>query len=152
MLSANFSLDEFTISQEAARKGLENIPNAKQQEAIKRLIGRVLQPLRDHLRRPIVISSGFRSAAVNQVVGGARTSQHTRGEAADIYVVGMSTEDLIDVIRSMHLPFDQLIDEFGRWVHVSHSFSGPQRQQVLVARKRGKRTFYTPYGERNQHA
>lgn len=144
-LGPNFSLEAFTLSQEAIRHNLPNIPNAKQIEAAKRLVVRVLQPLRDHLKRPVIVSSGFRSFAVNRAVRGARNSQHCKGEAADIYVSGMTTRQLVDTILMLHLPFDQVIDEFGSWVHVSHAFTGPQRGEVLVARMKGKRRVYSPY-------
>jgi len=140
MLTKNFSLEEFTVSQEAVRGGLRNQPDAVQTDAIRNLCLSVLEPLRSRVKRPIVISSGFRSKSLNTRIGGAATSQHCRGEAADIMVPGVATADLVDIMRSMRLPFDQLIDEFGRWVHVSHT-SG-NRGEVLVASRRGGKTQY----------
>jgi hypothetical protein len=141
-LSENFSLDEMTISQEAVRAGLKNEPSAAQIEALRTLCETVLQPLRDRIKRPIVVSSGFRSASINRRIGGAPRSQHCKGEAADIMVPGMDTADVVDLIRAMHLPFDQVIDEFGRWVHVSHSRIAGNRGEVLMAWRRGGLTHY----------
>jgi hypothetical protein len=146
-LTRHFTLEELTISQEAARAGLRNDPDEAQIEALRMLCVRVLQPLRDHLRRPVVISSGFRSATLNRRIGGVRGSAHTRGEAADIYVPDMRVAQLVDKIGSLHLPVDQCIDEFGRWVHVSHAVAGPQRRQFLKARLEQGKVVYSPIGD-----
>src|SRR5690606_11146330 len=92
-----------------------------------------LDPLREAIGRPVNVSSGFRNEAVNRLVGGSKTSQHRFGEAADINVPGMSVTEVIAKIKELKLPFDQVIDEFGSWVHVSY---GPrQRRQGLKARR-----------------
>lgn len=134
-LSSNFDLDEFIISQTAVREGLKNNPNANHIEALRLLCVNVLEPLRARLRRPIVISSGFRSPSVNRVVGGSDRSQHTRGEAADIIVPGVAVADVIGIVKNLKLPIDQCIDEFGRWTHISHAASGKQRGEYLIARR-----------------
>lgn len=140
-LSEHFTLDEMTVSQEASRSGLKNAPDDRQTEALGLLCVNLLEPLRARVKRPIVVSSGFRSKSVNTRVGGSAASQHCRGEAADILVPGMDTADVVDLIRAMRLPFDQLIDEFSRWVHVSHSSAG-NRGEVLMAWRRGGQTHY----------
>ena len=141
-LTKNFSLEELTISQEAARNGLRNRPAQSQLAALKALCENILQPLRDRVKRPVVVTSGFRSTTVNRRVGGAPSSQHCKGQAADITVPGMKTAEVVALIRAMHLPFDQLVDEYGQWVHVSY---GPrQRCQVLTARYVGGKTEYRP--------
>lgn len=141
-LGKYFTLEEMTHSQAAARRGLPNQPTAKQLESMKALVRNVLDPLREALGRPVNINSGFRSDAVNKAVGGSSTSQHRYGEAADIVVPGLTVEQVIARIRSLNLPFDQLIEEFGSWVHVSH---GPRhRREVLRARRDfNGRTIYT---------
>ena len=83
-LSKNYSLNEMCRSNTARVKGLPNVPNAEQVKNLQQLCENVLQPLRDHLGKPVVINSGFRSQAVNMAVGGAKNSQHMKGEAADI--------------------------------------------------------------------
>lgn len=141
-LGKYFTLEEMTRSQTAARRGLPNQPTAKQLESLKALVRNVLDPLREALGRPVNINSGFRSEAVNKAVGGSSSSQHRYGEAADIVVPGLTVEQVVARIRSLNLPFDQLIDEFGSWVHVSH---GPRhRREVLRARRDfNGRTIYT---------
>ena len=141
-LSENFTLDEMTVSQEAVRAGLKNAPNAQQVAALRALCETVLQPLRDRIKRPIVVSSGFRSVTLNRRIGGSATSQHCKGEAADIMVPGMDTADVVDLIRAMRLPFDQVIDEFARWVHVSHSVAAGNRGEVLMAWRRAGEINY----------
>lgn len=141
-LSEHFTLEEFTVSQEAVRSGLKNDPDARQTDNLRALCENVLEPLRARVKRPIVISSGFRSKSVNRRVGGSATSQHCKGEAADILVPGMDTVDVVDLIRAMKLPFDQMIDEFSRWVHVSHSLAAGNRGEVLMAYRAGGQTHY----------
>lgn len=136
----HFTLDELTHSQAAARKGLSNDPDAAACEHLQALVDNVLDPLREALGRPIVISSGYRSPAVNKAVGGASSSQHVLGQAADITVPGLTVAQVVATIRRLGLPFDQLIDEFGSWVHVSHS--PRHRRQVLRAKRTAAGTKY----------
>lgn len=138
-----FSLEELTFSQEAARRGLTNRPNPDAVASLRALCANILDPLREHLG-PIHISSGYRSPLVNVKVGGASNSQHCLGQAADIIVPGRSIAFVVSTIRSLGLPFDQLIDEFGSWTHVSY---GPRnRRQVLTARRVEGHTQYTKIG------
>lgn len=139
-LSKNFTLDELTLSQEAIRSGLPNKPTHTHLASLKALCEHILQPLRDRVKRPIVISSGFRSPTVNRRVGGAKSSQHTKGQAADFIIPGMSVTEVVLLIRRMGLPYDQLIDEFGNWVHVS--YSPRHRRQTLTVRLVGGKTEY----------
>lgn len=141
-LTPHFTLAEMIVSQEGARSGLRNDPDMRQIEALTALCQNVLEPLRARVKRPIVVSSGYRSTSINRRVGGSNRSQHCRGEAADIIVPGMSPEDVFALIRAMKLPFDQVIEEFGQWVHVSHSLAGPQRGNVLVAYRAGGNVQY----------
>jgi zinc D-Ala-D-Ala carboxypeptidase len=133
-----FTLDEFTTSQTAARLSISNNPSAKALDAIQALCLNILDPLRGHLGRPIVVSSGYRSPALNKAVpGSSTTSQHCKGEAADILCPGLTVADVIKVIRELELPFDQLLDEYGSWTHVSY---GPRnrREVLMVRRKKGE--------------
>ncbi len=138
-LSEHFTLDEMVVSQEAARKGIPNIPTDADIAALKELCTNVLEPLRQALGKPVVVSSGYRSQTVNSLVGGSKTSDHLYGRAADISCPGMAPINLAKLIVSMHLPFDQLIVEFGSWVHVS--IPSPKRE-VLTAMKNGGQTVY----------
>ena len=139
-ITKNFSLAEMTVSQEAARNGLKNVPDKKQIDSLIALCENILQPLRDRVKKPIVVSSGYRSVTINRRIGGSAASQHCKGEAADFTISGMSVDEGVKLILQMDLPFDQLIDEFGAWIHVSY---GPHhRRQVLTARKIGGKTVY----------
>lgn len=142
-LSEHFTLDEMTVSQAAARYGLKNVPNAEQVESLRSLCVTILEPLRLRLNRPVVVNSGFRSVTVNRRVGGTGRSQHCRGEAADIIVPGVAIADVIDVIKSLYLPVDQVIDEFGAWVHVSHKANAHNRGQYLKARHVGGKAVFS---------
>lgn len=105
-LSPNFTLAELTRSQTAARLGLDNTPTPAVVAALAALCVHVLEPLRARVGGPLVINSGYRSPAVNKRIGGAATSQHALGEAADIERPGMSNFDLATVIRDSGMPFD----------------------------------------------
>lgn len=135
-LSPNFTLDELTVSQEAARRGLSNVPTPEVVEELRRLATLVLQPLRDHLARRIVVTSGYRSPAVNSAVGGAKHSAHMRGHAADIIVPGVSPFAVCQIVVALDLPFDQLIHEFGTWCHVGITFRNavPRRETLTATR------------------
>lgn len=143
-LSKHFTLDEFIKSATATRLGIDNTPDEKVLNCIQALVDNVLEPLRVHYGRPIIITSGYRCPKLNRAVGGSSTSQHAIGQAVDIRSVSDSREDnkeLFDMIREMKLPFDQLINEFGYdWVHVS--FGPRNRRQVMKAEKSGGKTVY----------
>jgi hypothetical protein len=139
-----FSLEEFIISQTAARKGLDNTPTPEVEANLRALVEHILDPLRHSLEIPIVISSGYRSPQVNRAVGGASNSQHTKGEAADIIVPGWAVAGVIERIKHLDLPFDQLINEFGDWTHVSYRPKG--RREILQAKTTKKGTVYERLG------
>ncbi len=134
-LSKNFTLAELTVSQTAARRGLDNTPPEAVRKNLDKLCDYVLQPLRDKLGKPVVVTSGYRSPAVNAAVGGARNSAHMSGLAADIHVPGMSSAQLMKKIKEFKLPVDQVIDEFGSWVHVAVAEqTKTPKNQYLIAR------------------
>ena len=139
-LTKNFSLEEMYRSDTARRLGIDNKPQTEEVvENLRALCLEVLQPLRDHLGKPVVVSSGYRCKDLNKKVGGVENSQHLKGEAADIKV--RDREELIDVMRYImdETDFDQLIREKSgstEWVHVSHKRNGNNRRMVLrLARK-----------------
>ncbi len=139
-LTQNFCLDEFTISQEAERHGYRNEPNEKQIENLRLLCVNVLQPLREIIAVPIFINSGFRSFDVNAAVGGKFNSQHLEGKAADFIVPSMNLVDVFNIILQK-LSFDQLIYEFGKWIHVS--WNGElNRKDVMISKKVHGKTVY----------
>ncbi len=140
-LSPHFRLQEFLRSQTASRNGIDMTPPQDVVRALKRLCTHVLEPLREEIGRPIVISSGYRPPALNRLIGGATNSQHTKGEAADILVPGYSPLSIWNHVRSSKLPYDQVIEEFGQWTHVSHKY-GTCRRASLVATRRDGRVMY----------
>ncbi len=139
-LSNNFYLEEFVVSQTAERHGYKNEPNAKQIENLRLLCVNILQPLREIINSPIFINSGFRSFDVNAAVGGKFNSQHLEGKAADIIVPSMNLVDVFNIILQK-LSFDQLIYEFGKWIHVSWN-EEKNRNEVLLSKKVYGKTVY----------
>lgn len=146
-LSEHFKLSEFTFSQTASREGIDNTPTAKHKENMKLLCEHVLEPIREHYGRPIKLSSGYRSRALNKAVGGSRTSDHSMGRAADFEIAGIANYDVAKWIEK-NLNYKQLILEFytpgspnSGWIHVSYAGS-PHKNQELTAVKRGGRTRY----------
>lgn len=130
-ISRNFSFSEFVRSDKAAENGLANaIPSSVVADAIRALVETVLQPLRDYLGATVIINSGYRCEALNKLLGGARNSQHRKGEAADIRSPFFTPYQLASIIKLLGLPFDQLI-LYPTFVHVSHKLKGEQRNQVL---------------------
>ncbi|MFJ4353907.1 D-Ala-D-Ala carboxypeptidase family metallohydrolase [Pseudomonas sp. NPDC089428] len=132
-LTPHFTLNEMTASQIAAREGLDNTPPPEVISNL-RLLCEVLEQVRTLFGRPIIINSGYRSAAVNARVGGAQKSQHISGLAADFTVVDVHNRDVVRRLSESAVAFDQLILEFDSWVHLSVCAAAPRRE-VLTIRK-----------------
>lgn len=131
-ISKNFSYREFEASETADDLGICNvITDFSVRDSIKALTLNVLQPLRDAWGAPLPINSGYRCPGLNQAVGGVPTSQHAKGEAADIHT-GSQTESyrLAKLAKDLGLPYDQMI-LYPTFVHFSHKLSGQQRRVVL---------------------
>ena len=145
-LSKHLELAEVIRSSTAKRLGIKNEPTAEHLANLKLLAENIFEPIREHFGRPIFISSGYRSAALNKATPGASTtSQHSKGEALDIDLDGteISNKQVFEFIKN-NLNFDQLINEFDySWVHVSFSSTGKQRKQILSATKVNGKTVYT---------
>lgn len=146
-LSKNFSLYELLVSQEATRLNMSeqfNPPDAVVNN-LKALCVNILQPLREAIRIPLQISSGYRCPALNTRIGGATNSQHVTGNAADIQCFKIGNEKLLKKIKELNLPFDQMINEFNyAWVHVSFD-PARNRRQILEAYKDAQnKTAYRP--------
>lgn len=139
-----FTLDEMIASATARRLGINNKPPAAIVDNLQELVDNILDPLRLHWGRPVIVTSGYRCPTLNKVVGGALDSQHRYGQAADIRTVSDDREDnmrLLQCLIDLKLPFDELIAEFvddkGRpdWIHVSFS---PKRRGMMLTCKNGK--------------
>ncbi len=141
-LSPNFTLEELTHSEVAERKNLDNTPNATEIANLTRLAG-LLEQVRELLNKPIMINSGFRSKAVNDSVGSKDSSQHRIGCAADLRVPGMTPKQVVTACIAVGLPFDQIIEEFGSWTHISvtNQATDKPRGQALIIDKAGTRVF-----------
>jgi hypothetical protein len=148
-LSKHVTRAEFEASNTAARAGIRNKMNAEQLTKAQALCTDVLDVIREYYKQPIIISSGYRSAQVNALVLGSASSQHQSGEAADFTIRGVSVKRVFDDIRGgkIKIEYDQLIEEFGGWVHISYR-KGNNRKQALIARMTGglknRKAVYTP--------
>lgn len=137
--SYNFTYEELVNSPTANRLKINNTPNKQQKESLRKLATEILQVIRDKYDKPIIVTSGFRCEKLNKAVGGAKSSQHCKGEAADIRSVSDSIKDnkeLFDLIKSMmdkgEIKVGQLIDEYNyNWVHVSLPRIGKTNNQIL---------------------
>ena len=146
-LSSNFTLKELTVSETALRKGLDNTPDAQVISSLKTLVETILQPVRDHYGKSVRVNSGYRSPEVNASVGGSKTSDHCKGQAADIEIDGVANGDLAKYIVD-NFKFTQVILEFytlgqpnSGWVHVSYDADN-LKCQVLTATKQNGKTVY----------
>lgn len=143
-LSKNLSLSEVTKSHTAIKYGISNKPSGEHLANLIQIANKIFQPVRDHFNEPIIVSSGYRSKALNDIIGGASGSQHSKGEALDLD--GSVDNSLIFEFIKNNLQFDQLIWEFGDdenpdWVHVSLKKEN-NRGEVLRAIKQSGRTIY----------
>lgn len=134
-LSKHFTLWEMMRSGTAVRMNIKNVPDEQEKEALRQLCQHVLEPLRCRYGA-IIITSGYRCLRLNRAVGGVPTSQHMRGEAADIFIPNLEIgRKYFDFIKN-NTTFDQLIWEprsadVPRWLHVSYTTRRPNRMQVL---------------------
>ena len=145
-LSEHFTESELTRSTTAIRQGIPNVPDAAALANLQRLCVEVLEPIREWLQTPIRITSGYRSPALNIVVGStAKRSAHLDGRAADLEVDGMDMVTAFERIRLSDIPYDQLIQECGPdgWIHVAVAPEGqtPRRQALRASGGPGAWTY-----------
>jgi len=148
-LTTNFSLHELTKSETALRMGFDNTPGEVETENLRLLAEKVLQPVRDHFGKGVKVNSGFRSPESNAAVGGSKTSDHCKGQAADIEIPGVPNAELAQWIMD-NLEYTQLILEFytpgipdSGWVHVSYDPDNLKKQELTAMKVAGK-TQYVP--------
>lgn len=148
-LSKNLSLEEVTKSATAVRHNLSNHPIAEHLENLKILARELFQPIRDHFKKPIYISSGYRSKYLNKILKGAKNSSHMQGKAIDIDQDGRNkptNREVFDYIEN-NCNFTLLINEFPddhgnpSWVHVSYD-ENDLRKEILVSYKDGRKIKY----------
>lgn len=147
-LSDNLTLKEATKSNTAIKNGINNTPTDEHLTSLIEVAQKVFQPIRDHFNCPIKVTSGYRSQALNEIIGGSKTSQHSKGEALDLdadVFGGCTNAEIFDYIVQ-NLDFDQLIWEYGDhdnpdWVHVSYKRSD-NRKEILRCRRVNGSTVY----------
>lgn len=156
-ISKYFTLEELirtSPANEARLKdlGLNNLPNQAVLVNLTTIAKQILDPIREFIGGPLAVTSGYRSPALNQIIGGAEASQHIVGCAVDIdaHVYGVGTNAQIFWCIINRLNFDQVIWEFGTdeepdWVHVSYIDILKNRRKVTRATKENGRTIYKPY-------
>lgn len=140
-ISKNFDYKEFEKTDVPGMQVQNTITSTEVRDSIKALVDEVLQPLRDAWDEPLAINSGYRCQEVNKAVGGVPTSQHTKGEAADVCPFGRNGHGDIETVRQLaqkavelDLPFDQMI-LYPSFVHFSHKLKGEQRRQILYNKR-----------------
>ena len=151
-LSKNFSLAELCKSQTAIRMGMDNNPSEDEQENLRLLCERVLQPVRDHFNHVVSVSSGYRSPALCQAIGSSMDSQHAKGMAADFEIYGTPNNEIFNWIKN-NLMYDQMILEFWNpdepnsgWIHVAYNPDQEEniKQNLRAYKNEDNKTQYQP--------
>jgi len=147
-LSKNLTLQEATKSATAIKHGISNRPSGEHLSNLIQIANKVFQPLRDYYGKPIAVTSGYRSEALNDLIGGSSSSQHCKGEALDLdadVFGGLENWEIFEFIKN-NLEFDQLIWEFGDdenpdWVHVSYKSENNRGEILSAIQQRGRTTY-----------
>ena len=146
-LTNNFTLAEMVKSDTALRHDMDNTPGETEIENLKRLCEQILQPIREHFKTGVKVNSGFRHPEVNAKVGGSKTSDHCKGQAADIEIPGIPNADLAVWIMD-NLDYTQLILEFytpgvpdSGWVHVSYDPANLKKENLTATKQDGKTVY-----------
>jgi hypothetical protein len=139
-LTEHFSLEELTHTD---HREYDNTPNDAELENLKRL-AEFLEEVKAALGgRPVMVNSAFRCKQVNDAVGSKDSSQHRIGCAVDFRVPKLTPDEVVRIIISAGLPYDQVIREFDRWTHISipNTPDAKPRKQALIIDKSGTRAF-----------
>lgn len=126
----NFKISELIYSETAVKNNINNMPDINSLDNMFELICYCLQPIRDKIKKPMIITSGYRNTEVNNLVGGAKNSQHKKGQAVDFIIKGMTVVEIVNFIKNNGFEYDQLINEYNKWCHISFN-KGKNRKQVL---------------------
>lgn len=138
MLSQHFTLDEMVFSEYAIRHQLDNTPDARVKRNLKRMCVECLEPIRVHFDAPLVVSSGYRSPQVNRDIGSNEKSAHPDGRATDFTVPSVPLLKVYEWIAGSDLPFDQLIWEYDRWIHLGIARDGQDPRRQLLRKMHGR--------------
>ena len=128
-MNLNFTISELIHSDEAVKNKINNMPDINSLDNLLELVVLCLQPIRDKLKKPMIITSGYRNAQVNKLVGGVSNSMHQYGQACDFKVSGMTPAQIVEFIKKSGVEYDQVINESDKWVHISY-VKGNNRKQV----------------------
>lgn len=142
-LSTHFTLEELTASTKAKILGINNVPSAEHKKNLEILATKCLEPIRELLGKPMIITSGYRCQALNKAVGGSSTSHHTKAFAVDFIVNGMTNEQIVKKIKESNIKFTQLIEETSgksKWTHISYMPTNLKKEVLIY--KNGKYTKY----------
>ena len=131
----NFKISELIHSEKAILFNINNMPDINSLDNMLDLIVYCLQPIRDKLKKPMIITSGYRCGRLNDVVNGAKNSQHLYGQAVDFVVQGMTPKQIVEFIKNSGVEFDQLIEEH-TWVHISFKKNNNRKESLIY--KNGK--------------
>ena len=129
-MKLNFTMSELIYSNKAIKKNINNTPDVEALDNMLLLIASVLQPIRNAIKKPMIITSGYRSPKLNKIVGGKPNSQHLTGQAVDFTIKGLKPKQIVEFIKNMGIEFDQLINEYDSWVHISYNKDN-NRKQIL---------------------
>lgn len=129
-MNLNFKISELIYSDTAIRHKINNMPDIDALDCMLDLVVYCLQPIREKLKKPMIITSGYRNKDVNKLVGGAENSQHTKGQAVDFIVKGLLPYQAYMHILNSNIEYDQLILE-PSWVHISFN-KGKNRKENFV--------------------
>ena len=132
MIKLHFTMSELLHSDIAQKHNIYNVPDKEHLDNLLLLICNVLQPLRDFIGKPIIITSGYRNPRLNShpLINGAPNSQHTEGKACDIVIKGMTPKQVVEKVIASGIEFDQVVNEMDCWTHISFN-KGNNRKQVL---------------------
>ena len=134
MIKLNFTMSELLKSDVAEKYNISNIPDKQSLDNMLILICECLQPLRNYIGKPMIISSGYRSPRLNghPLINGAPNSQHVTGQAVDFTIKGMTPRQIIEKIDASGVEFDQCINEKNIWIHLSYNKDNNRRQIMYI--------------------
>lgn len=148
--SKYFTLEEVTRSRVATRQGINNKPTKAIETQLQHICKFILDPIREKFGVPIKVTSGYRCAKLNEVIGGSPKSQHmckNLDAAIDFRFIGnkIDLEECFKwITQESNLDYDQCIAEFlpGGWIHISYKINGPNRKKTTIAKKEKGKTVY----------
>jgi len=133
-MQLNFTMSELLHSDIAEKYNISNTPDKQALDNMLLLIVNCLQPLREYINKPMIITSGYRSARLNghPLINGAANSEHLTGCAADFTVKGLTPKQVIELVKKSGVPFRQCINEHNIWTHISYKKDDNKKQILYI--------------------